>query len=246
MKNFLISIAAAAFCLAGALTAAGQTAVPAAAYSGPRFPGGPDSLRALVYRATRLAGSGQAGRVLVHFDLKNGQEPHNFRLVPSPGPLNMALLGASTSAMAYLEAKMPIWQPDTPWTGNKNASGEPQMALVLDFATPPDAQPYAYTDTDPVFTHQNLVQYIQARLSYPSAAMHQGQQGKVYTYFEVAENGAIEHLEVIGTAGPMLDAEALHEVQKLTAATAPAFLHSRPVRVFYVLPLNFRLTFTRG
>ena len=76
--------------------------------------------------------------------------------------------------------------------------------------------------------------------------MRREQQGKVYVYFEVTETGAIEHLETMGTAGPLLDAEALRVVQKLAVATAPSLLQNRPVRVFYILPLSFRLTFTRG
>lgn len=42
--------------------------------------------------------------------------------------------------------------------------------------------------------------------------MRRERQGKVYVYFEVTETGAIEHLETIGTAGPLLDAEALRVV----------------------------------
>lgn len=246
MKRLLTWLFTATKLLALTLSAQAQTAGTPTNYTGPRFPGGPDSLRALVYRATRLAAPGAVGRVLLHFELKGNQQPYNFKLVPSPGSLNLALLEASANAMAYLEAKMPAWQPDIPWTGNKNAADEPRIALVLDFATPQAAQPYVYADTDPVFTHQDLGQYVQSRLIYPPAAMRREQQGKVYVYFEVTETGAIEHLETIGTAGPLLDAEALRVVQKLAVATAPSLLQNRPVRVFYILPLNFRLTFTRG
>ena len=63
----------------------------------------------------------------------------------------------------------------------------------------------------------------------------------VYLYFEVAETGAIERPEVMGTANPSLDEETLRVVKLLPSATSPALLRSQPVRVYYVLPITFRI-----
>jgi len=57
----------------------------------------------------------------------------------------------------------------------------------------------------------------------------------------VAENGAIEHPRILGTAGRALDAEVLRMAEKLPAATTPPQLQGRPVRVFYVLPVTFKI-----
>jgi protein TonB len=55
-----------------------QTTVTSLAdYAGPRYPGGPDSLRALVFRSTRQAGAAPAGHALVLFELMPGGKPTN-------------------------------------------------------------------------------------------------------------------------------------------------------------------------
>ena len=76
---------------------------------------------------------------------------------------------------------------------------------------------------------------------YPSEALRSHQQGTVYVYFEVTESGAIEHAAILGTAGRALDAEVLKAVQKLPAATSPAMLRGKPVRVGYALPITFKI-----
>ncbi|OGX83219.1 energy transducer TonB [Hymenobacter coccineus] len=263
MKNLLLGIVAATLLLAGA-PARAQTAVPAAAYAGPRFPGGPDSLRALVYRATRQAGTAPTGRVALEFKLAAPQQAESLRLVQPPRPVSKELLAAAAAAQSYLRAHMPNWQSDGP-----NQSF--RAMLTLDFTTAAAAQPYNYADQEPVFpsliaalhTQRNpvlersmqspavqarlaspqmgLTTYIQMQTIYPVDAMRSRQQGQVLAYFEVAESGAIEHLSIVGTAGSALDAEVLRVAQTLPAATAPALLRGQPVRVYYVLPVTFRM-----
>ena len=58
---------------------------------------------------------------------------------------------------------------------------------------------------------------------------------------KVVENGEIEHPRILGTAGQALDAEVLRMVEKLPAATTPPQLQGRPVRVFYTLPVAFKI-----
>ena len=235
-----------------------QPAAPAA-YTGPRFPGGPDSLRALVGRSTRLTTPAPAGQMLMQFELKDGLQPHNFKLLPSPGPMNLPLINASATSLNYLEAKMPAWQPGTPNPDTKgNASRDVPCTLVLDFTAEQKAQPYAYADQNPVFgqplaqgsnrspvtfdsSPQGVARRIQMQVRYPREALMRQQEGVVYAYFEVAENGAIEHPKILGTAGQALDAEVLRLIAKLPAATTPPQLQGRPVRVFYIMPFTFKI-----
>ena len=60
-------------------------------------------------------------------------------------------------------------------------------------------------------------------------------------YFEVAENGAVENPQILASAGGALDAEVRQAVRSLRPATTPAQLNGRPVRVFYVLPMTFKI-----
>ena len=264
MKNLFARILLSGPMLLGlAFASAAQTGPPPAAYTGPRFPGGPDSLRALVYRSTRLVTPAPAGRMLVQFELKNGQQPHGFKLLPAPGPMNLPLINASASSLNYLEAQMPAWQPGPPDPdATANASRDIQCNLVLDFMADQTARPYTYADQNPVFAQplaktrtqsrnsspttfdsspRSMARLVQMQVKYPREALMRQQQGVVYAYFEVAENGAIEHPQILGTAGQALDAEVLRMVEKLPAATTPPQLQGRPVRVFYILPVSFKI-----
>lgn len=263
MKIMLRAALLAAFFGSAALAQAQTALAPApAAYVGPRYPGGPDSLRALVYRSTRLATPAPEGRMLVRFELKDGQHPHDFKLLPAPAPLNLALINASATALNYLEAQMPAWQAGLPDPdATENTKRDVQCSLLLDFTADQTTQPYAYADQNPVFAQplakarkqiisstptldsspQGMTRLMQTQVKYPRAALVHEEEGTVYAYFEVAENGAIEHSEILGTATPALDAEVLRLVKKLPAATTPPQLRGRPVRVFYILPVTFKI-----
>lgn len=250
-----------------------QTPAPTAAYTGPRFPGGPDSLRALIGRSTRLAMPmpAPAGRMMVQFELKPDGRPYNFSMVRPPDPLQKPLVEATATALNYLEAHMPAWQPAAPDPDADPANQVPKLGLALSFESSATARAYEYADLNPVFatmgtvlqsrhsryfdriladpaqlaqfqsSPRGLVTMIQLLVMYPPEALRGSQQGTVYGYFEVAENGAIEHPEILGTAGRALDAEVLRAMSKLPAATTPAQLQGRPTRVSYIVPINFRI-----
>ncbi|MCC3154397.1 energy transducer TonB [Hymenobacter sp. BT770] len=270
MTNPFTKLLTAVLLLAVASTASAQAPAPPAAYQGPRYPGGPDSLRAFVYRSTRLLMPAPAGRMLAKFELQPDGQPHRFSVVRPPAPLNKSLIKVAASVLPDLEARMPAWQLGTP--APKAAPGTaPKVTLLLDFSTPQAAQPYSYADQMPQFdpamsvwlakrlayidrklenpaqaaafasSPQGLASYIQMQVRYPAEALRADQQGEVNAYFEVAENGAIENAQILGTAGQALDAEVLRVVQRLPAATAPALLRGKPARVYYVLPVTFKI-----
>lgn len=271
MKFFYLGL-----CLSGALLlalappATAQSAA-AAAYTGPRYPGGPDSLRALIGRSTRLATPAPAGRMMVQFELKPDGQPYNFSMVRPPDPLRKPLVEATAAALNYLEAHMPAWQPAPPDPDADPANQVPKLGLALSFESSLAARPYEYADQNPIFatmgtvlqsrhsryfdriladpaqlaqfqsSPRGLVAMIQLLVMYPPEALRGRQQGTVYGYFEVAENGTIEHPEILGSAGRALDAEVLRAMSKLPAATTPAQLQGRPTRVSYIVPINFRI-----
>lgn len=252
--------------LAPALSQA-QTTLPAPDYTGPRYPGGPDSLRALVYRSTRLLAPSLAGRTVVQFELKDGQQPVNFKVL---GPQRRAKsdLGLATQAsIDYLQARMQPWQPAPPGSTDKPGRN-PHRLLALNFAAIAGAQPYVYADQEPTFSYvqdmvrnnpnfrnnpegeailaqmvaaNGLASYVQRHVRYPVQALRNREQGRITVYFEVAESGAVENAEIIGSAGGNLDTEVLRAVKALQPASTPALLGGRPVRVFYVLPIVFKV-----
>ncbi|OGX83666.1 energy transducer TonB [Hymenobacter glacialis] len=260
--------------LGTAPTAQAQAPTSATTYSGPRYPGGPDSLRALVYRSTRITTPAPAGKMLVQFELQPDGKAFNFTMVRPPDPMNKALVDATAAARNYVEANMLAWQLDKPGTTGASIKA-PKISLAMEFTTLPAAQAYYYADHEPVFKDATealratfskfrvspndsvqqhlfaspsriLAEHIQSKVKYPPNALRSGQQGQVYVYFEVAENGAIDNPQVVGTAGKYLDDEVLKVVKNLSAASAPAQLRGQPVRVYYTLPINFKIVKPRS
>lgn len=272
MKNLFVCLAATAATLLVPATVRAQSPTPAAVYAGPRFPGGPDSLRALVFRSISLTAPAPMGRVLVQFELKANGQPHNFGMLRPAAPVSKAFMKATATALNYLEARMPAWQPGPP-ASKASPDREPRISLLLELPSPSASQPYNYADQSPNFatvvdvtraayvkfkgrpmndaelqaslafgcSAEGLTRYIQQQVRYPSEALRNQQEGQVYAYFEVAENGAIEHPEILGTAGNALDAEVMRVVRNLPSATTPALLQGRPVRVYYSLPITFKI-----
>lgn len=262
MKKLLTQLGAVAVLLfVVASNSFAQTTTPAATYTGPRYPGGPDSLRALVARSTRLAAPVPTGRILLQFELQADGKPQNFQVVPPPRPVSPELLQAAAVALRYLEARMLAWQPGSP-DSVADRKEIPKISVVLDFTPSAATAAYAYADQVPVFSDlaallraknikdfsvekaslpQSLIAYTQMQARYPSTALRNGEQGQVHVYFEVAESGTVEHHEILGTAGRALDAEVFRAIKTLPAATAPAQLQGRPVRMYYVLPITFKI-----
>ena len=257
----------AALLLAGLLAKA-QT--PAPAYAGPRYPGGPDSLRALVYRSSRIAPTKAKELVVLRLELKADNTPGTFRVVGDQQGPKSAAGRATAAAQAYLQAHMPAWEASTPGAQVKPGKNS-TFLLPLNFTAPLSAQPYAYADQEPVFAYvdyarpprnvafddnadaaavmarieaaynSSFVAYIQRQTRYPAEALRNQQQGRVLVYFEVAENGTVENPQILASAGSALDNEVLGAVRRLQPASTPAQLQGKPVRVFYVLPISFKI-----
>jgi periplasmic protein TonB len=237
----------------------------------PRYPGGPDSLRALVGRSTRQAVAAPAGHALLQFELKPDGQLTKYTLITPPGRATDPLAEAAASAQRYLEAHMLFWQP-APSDPESRPNEKPnRVSLVVDFAISAATQPYEYAEQQSVFgtllrplserqlsylvdvvadptkraqfqsSARGLSFFCQMQVRYPPDALRSRQQGTVHTAFEVSETGAIGHSEIVGSAGRTLDAEVLRVLALLPAATAPAQLRGQPVRVRYVLPLTFRI-----
>lgn len=70
MKNFYLGLSlAGALLLALTPHAAAQTTQSTAAYTGPRFPSGPDSLRAFMRRRIQTVSASPGGRAAAEFEL---------------------------------------------------------------------------------------------------------------------------------------------------------------------------------
>lgn len=85
------------------------------------------------------------------------------------------------------------------------------------------------------------MEFLVKYLRYPAAAKFKNEQGRVIVKFIVDENGEIRDAVVIRGVSPSLDAEALRVIN-LMPKWKPAISEGETVRVYYTLPIVFRMT----
>ncbi|RZK57221.1 MAG: TonB family protein [Hymenobacter sp.] len=228
-----------------------ETGPPNARYVVPHFASGPDSLRALLSRVQRQASPALTGELFLYLELNKAGRPANaYYLRPPARPATLVARSKEAKDLAnQLVAQLPAWQLAPEAAGTPDAT----IVLPLYFGSSAPA-PLLYSDEKPVFpvpaayslprgTQQpyNVKDFLQRQVRYPAEDIRNQVQGTVYAYFEVSETGAIEQRRIVGSLSPSLDAEVLRVLQSLPAALTPPRHQGRPVRVAYVLPLNFRV-----
>jgi protein TonB len=218
-------------------------------YSGPRFAGGPDSLRATLRRAIGPTNSTLAGHLFVRLELNKNGQPDRCYLLPPPDRAGIAM--ARSKEVKALVQQLPTllgqWQLGT---GTTNVQPGNSIVLPLDFGLLPSPLPLLYSDENPVFfslgakknsSPTSTLDFVQRQFRYPVEDLRNGVQGTAYAYYEVSETGAVEQRRVVGSLSPSIDAEVLRVLTTLPAALAPPRHQGRPVRVAYVMPVNLRI-----
>jgi hypothetical protein len=219
------------------------------AYRGPRFPGGPDSLRAALRRATTTAGPALKGQLFARLEFNPNGQPSRCSLLPpaDPAAAELARRKEVQALVQQLPAKLGQWQLGS---GADRLQPGNSIVLPLDFGLQPAPAPLPYSDENAAFvsladkntpTIQRAVNFLQRQFRYPAEDLRNQVQGTVYGYFEVSETGAIENRRVVGSLAPGIDAELLRVLNTLPAALAPPRQQGRPVRVAYVLPVSLKI-----
>ena len=89
-----------------------------------------------------------------------------------------------------------------------------------------------------------LIKFVKARLRYPAYERNHGIEGRVMIRFVVMEDGNVEDVHVVKSVTPAMDAEAVRVV-KMLRQFKPGLVDGRLVRVYYNLPLSFKLDLAR-
>jgi protein TonB len=142
------------FTAAVLLASLAAKAQPNLTYTGPRYPGGPDSLRAIMFRSSHLAPTKANELVVLRLELKADNTPGAFKPVGEQRGPKSATGRATTAALEYLQARMPAWEAGTS-SAQAKPGKNPTFLLPLNFTAPLSAQPYAYADQEPVFNYVN-------------------------------------------------------------------------------------------
>jgi TonB family protein len=85
-----------------------------------------------------------------------------------------------------------------------------------------------------------LMKFINSNVVYPKTAKDKGIQGRVIVRFVVDAEGIVKNPDIIRSANPELDAEALRVIGLLPKWT-PGLQGGKKVNVYYTLPITFTL-----
>ena len=125
------------------------------------------------------------------------------------------------------------------------------IAMIC-FTTAIQAQHYEAITTDEVFHsaatmprfpggNDGLMKYLSTHIRYPKAAQDNNIQGKVVIQFVVEKDGSIGEVEVARSVDPVLDQEAVRVCKSLPKFFPGENAAGEPVRVWYTLPVTFKL-----
>jgi TonB family protein len=87
----------------------------------------------------------------------------------------------------------------------------------------------------------SLLSYLVTNIRYPEAARKANVQGKVIAQFVVNQTGEIEHVEIKRDLSPECDAETIRVIKNMPA-WKPGEQDGKKVRVYYTLPISFKLS----
>ena len=86
-----------------------------------------------------------------------------------------------------------------------------------------------------------LAEYYRDNIKYPRISQENGSQGRAFIRFVVNADGSIQDVEVVKSTGDVyLDNEAVRVVEAMPK-WSPGRQSGKPVRVYFTLPVNFRL-----
>ena len=211
----------------------------------PMFPGGDSALLAYIAKNTKYPekakANGVEGRVIVRFCVTDVGGIDRVSVLKG---VDADLDAEAARVVKSLPAFKPGRQGGKPvnvWYMVPITFGLSKPADQTTAKTPPPALPAGY-DEPPVYTggETAIYKFINSKLVYPVAAKEKKLSGKVNMRFAVDIDGTITGVSVVKGVSPELDAEAVRVI-KLLPALNPGKLEGKPVKVWYNMPVTFRL-----
>ena len=131
-------------------------------------------------------------------------------------------------------------------TDNKNVIKEFKNEVVVE-----DKQPVVKAEPEKVFQSVEqmpqfpggdaaLMKFLSSHINYPPMAAENNVQGKVILQFVVEKDGKVGEVKLARSVDKDLDKEAIRVVKLLPKFT-PGRQNGQPVRVWYTLPVQFKL-----
>ena len=126
-------------------------------------------------------------------------------------------------------------------TGATTADG-PGGSDTTEPPAPVTSEAFTYVEKMPEFAggQAALLRYLREHLRYPSQALREQVEGRVFMSFVVRADGAIAEATVLKGLGAGLDEEALRVVRQMPAWT-PGYQARHAVAVRFTLPIVFKM-----
>ena len=106
-------------------------------------------------------------------------------------------------------------------------------------------EPCLMAETMPKFRGGDLLNFrawVQSRVKYPMEALEQGISGRVVVAFVVECDGSVGAVEVLQAPDKSLAAEVVRVIESVPAGSwAPGMQQGEPVRVKYIVPVDFKM-----
>lgn len=101
---------------------------------------------------------------------------------------------------------------------------------------------YQIADNMPEFPGGMIacLQYLARNIKYPVIAQKEGAQGKVIVQMVIEKDGSVDHVSIVRSITPELDAEAARVVKSMPK-WKPATVKDKAVRCRYTVPVTFKL-----
>jgi TonB family protein len=88
---------------------------------------------------------------------------------------------------------------------------------------------------------QALLKYVSDNITYPQEAKDKEIQGRVFVSFVIEKDGSVNEVKVLRSIGGGCDEEAVRVIKGMPK-WKPGKQEGKPVRVSYMMPINFKLS----
>lgn len=114
---------------------------------------------------------------------------------------------------------------------------------LLDLATYEEDTVYQIVEQMPQYTggEEAMMKYVSENIKYPQAAKDKNIAGRVFVSFVVEKDGSIGEVKVLRGIGGGCDEEAVRVIKGMPK-WKPGIQKGKPVRVSYMMPINFKLS----
>ncbi|MBR5639322.1 MAG: TonB family protein [Muribaculaceae bacterium] len=128
-------------------------------------------------------------------------------------------------------------------TYNKDQSSAAQPSTTNKQPSKTDNEVYKSAAQPPQFPGgtSGLMNFLSQNIQYPQTAQDNGIQGKVVVQFVVEKNGKVGEVVVVRGVDKDLDKEAVRLCKMLPSFTPGRNSNGDPIRVWYTLPVTFKL-----